>query len=410
MINQIKPYIWGGVLAWVCFIALLAAWNVTQAQANQASLHQEVARSFFGLIVTTREWNAQHGGVYVPVTAEVQPNPYLDAPNRDLTATTDLRLTLINPAYMTRLIAELAAEKGQATFHITSLKPIRPANAPADWEARALEAFEAGAAEYADYVTVGATRVYRYMAPLVTQSSCLKCHARQGYQVGDIRGGISIALPVTLATPWPLLGTHLLIALLGGGLIVVYGSRLNTAMNVLADLSNLDGLTHIPNRRAFDEVLKREFFHSQRNHLPISVAICDIDNFKALNDAQGHLAGDDCLVQVAHALSAVVKRPGDLVARYGGEEFGVVLPYTDAAGALLVGDLLRGKIESLQLPHPASEVAECVTVSVGVATYVGAEHVTVKDLLKQADQALYQAKAQGKNRVLADNVAPARKA
>ncbi len=402
MANRMKPYVWGSMLAWAVFIALSAGWNVVQARESQTELHLEVARSFFNLIVTTREWNAAHGGVYVPITEAVQPNPYLEASNRDITATNGLSLTLINPAYMTRLIAELAAMKNGVQFHITSLKPIRPANAPDAWETAALTAFEAGRPEYSEYVTTAAGAVYRYMAPLVIQTSCLKCHAKQGYQVGDIRGGISIALPTTPATPWLLLQTHLVIALAGGGLIYGYGSRLTRTMNVLENLSNLDGLTRIPNRRAFDEILRREFFHSQRNQLPISVAMCDIDNFKLLNDTFGHLAGDDCLVQVAQALSGVVKRPGDLVARYGGEEFGVVLPYTDADGAVLVGDLLRSKVESLQLPYKTSAISDYVTISVGVATYYGAEHKSLKALLKAADQALYTAKAQGKNRVVHD--------
>ena len=399
MTSKSKPYILGSIVVWLIIISLSAVWNISQARQSQRDIYLESGQTLFNLIVITREWNAEHGGVYIPISKEIQPNPYLDVPNRDITTTDGQQLTLVNPAYMTRLIAEIADERENVRFHITSLNPIRPANAPEDWEAAALDSFEKGTAkEYFDYFDNGKATIFRYMAPLITQESCLKCHEKQGYTLGDIRGGISVSFPVAFTTPWILIVTHILIALLGSVLIFKYGSKLGDTLQVLENLSNLDGLTRISNRRYFDEYLKREFLYSKRNKIPLSIAICDIDNFKAYNDSYGHPAGDECLKEVATTLSNMLKRPGDLVARYGGEEFGIIMPHTQAEGALEIGNLLCAKIESLRVPHKSSHVSQYVTTSIGVTTYLG-DDINLNELLNFADQALYKAKSSGRNQV-----------
>ena len=135
-----------------------------------------------------------HGGVYVPVTETIRPNPYLIVPNRDVRTTGGNELTLVNPAYMTRLVGEILAREGY-TVHITSLKVLRPGNAPDEWERAALQRFDKGSA--LEYSLTGSQgkQVFRYMEPLRTEAACLKCHAKQGYKVGDVRGGITIAFP-----------------------------------------------------------------------------------------------------------------------------------------------------------------------------------------------------------------------
>ncbi len=158
------------------------------------SIH-ETARSFFQNIVLTRYWNALHGGLYAPVTVNTRPNLFLDVPNRDITTKSGRKLTLINPAYMTRQIAEIASEKDNVQFHITSLKPIRPANAPNLWERMALERFKEKDDEHYAFVTNKGKKYFNYMAPLWTESPCLKCHEKQGYKQGDLRGGIRVSIP-----------------------------------------------------------------------------------------------------------------------------------------------------------------------------------------------------------------------
>jgi len=410
MFKRTKKYIFGALFLWLAIISASAFWNVTQAQNSQMQIYLEGGRAFFNQLVITREWNSRHGGVYVPITAETQPNPYLDVPNRDITSTNGQKLTLINPAYMTRLIAELAAEKEQVQFHITSLNPIRPANTPEAWEAQALTSFEnTDLKEYYEFsVNKSGKTVFRYMAPLITQQSCLKCHAKQGYKVGDVRGGISVTSSARFTQPWELILSHVLIGLVGSMFILVFGNRLDRNMLLLENLSNIDGLTQIHNRRFFDETLMREFQYTRRNKIPLAVALCDLDHFKAYNDLYGHQAGDECLKTVAQVFASLLKRPGDVVARYGGEEFGIVLPYTNLEGALAICNSLRAKIESMQIPHKANSIAEYVTVSIGVAVYAG-EESSQEMFVKRADEALYLAKSQGRNMVLSkDGSAAAR--
>ena len=178
----------------ILFGALLALeWRWIDSSLRAVA--RERGAALFALIENSRAWNAGHGGVYVAVTDEVQPNPYLRHPARDLETIDGRRLTMINPAYMTRQIAEIAAAGDGVRLHITSLNPIRPENRPDPWEAEALARFDRGEKEVLALLHEGAEPMHRYMAPLYVTPPCLQCHAEQGYKLGDIRGGISVTMP-----------------------------------------------------------------------------------------------------------------------------------------------------------------------------------------------------------------------
>ncbi len=165
-------------------------------------------------------------------------------------------------------------------------------------------------------------------------------------------------------------------------------------------LSLTDALTSVANRRRFEEQLAKEWARAQREERPLALAMVDIDMFKPLNDAAGHLAGDACLRRVAHRLREVVQRPGDLVARYGGEEFAVLLADTETDGAMVVGEQIRNAIEDLGIEHPHPSCNSPVTVSVGVASLrPGQTPDGPSRLIDAADRALYLAKNRGRNRV-----------
>jgi diguanylate cyclase (GGDEF)-like protein/PAS domain S-box-containing protein len=172
----------------------------------------------------------------------------------------------------------------------------------------------------------------------------------------------------------------------------------------LAQLASLDGLTGVANRRSFDEALDREWLRCAREGLPISLLLIDLDHFKAMNDHYGHQRGDECLRQVGATLGVAVRRAGDLSARYGGEEFVILLPGTDAAGALSVAERVRAEIEALAFPHIGYGCATAVvTVSIGVATLnpiSGRAMANAGTLVEMADQRLYEAKRGGRNRVV----------
>ncbi len=169
--------------------------------------------------------------------------------------------------------------------------------------------------------------------------------------------------------------------------------------NMLETLSATDGLTGIANRRRFDESFEHEWHRCMREQVPLALVLMDIDFFKEFNDHYGHLAGDDCLRQVADALVSVVKRSGDLVARYGGEEFTCVLPNTDVNGAETVAYKVREKMSDIGIPHRFSPAADHVTLSFGVAALIPQEDQIPSDLLQLADDLLYWAKQNGRNQV-----------
>ncbi len=168
--------------------------------------------------------------------------------------------------------------------------------------------------------------------------------------------------------------------------------------DILEDLSTLDGLTSIPNRRKFDEFLKLEWRRSVRGSYPLSLIMIDIDNFKLFNDNYGHDVGDECLKQVANNLCTTAKRPADFVARYGGEEFVCILPDTSIEKASKFAEILRVNIELLNIPHDFSPTGNRVTISLGSATINPAINKSYELLVKSADKALYIAKSKGKNR------------
>jgi len=185
------------------------------------------------------------------------------------------------------------------------------------------------------------------------------------------------------------------------GLVDARTRQLKAANDLLIELSYLDPLTGVANRRRFDERFDQEWRRADRTAASLALVMLDIDAFKAFNDAHGHLRGDDCLRQVATALADALPRAGDMVARYGGEEFAVILPGTDLRGGAKVAEQLRQRVEGLAIPTEVSAVSRVVTISAGVAAARPTSESESAELVRRADLALYRAKAAGKNRSFA---------
>ncbi|WP_181256753.1 diguanylate cyclase domain-containing protein [Merismopedia glauca] len=173
---------------------------------------------------------------------------------------------------------------------------------------------------------------------------------------------------------------------------------LQKANQKLHQLAMLDGLTGIGNRRRFDEYLQQEWRRLQREEKPLSLILCDVDFFKLYNDYYGHQAGDECLKQVAQAISRGIKRSSDFVARYGGEEFAIILPNTSIEGAIQISKAISEEVAQLQLPHVSSSVSCYVTLSLGIGSVIPTPESCPEILIATADRALYQAKTEGRNR------------
>lgn len=217
------------IIFWISISIFSIIWNFNSRRSINTEIVLNKSKAFWEQMITSRLWNSQHGGVYVPITPKTQPNLYLIDSLRDIVTVDGMQLTKINPAYMTRQMAEINMKKYDIQFHITSLNPIRPANKADQWETSALKLFADGSSELLELIQTDSNAIYRYMAPLLTEESCLKCHAIQGYKLGEIRGGISIsfsASPFLISIQKQLISDvilHLFIIGLGiMGLIIYY--------------------------------------------------------------------------------------------------------------------------------------------------------------------------------------------
>ncbi|VXD12280.1 putative diguanylate cyclase (GGDEF domain) [Planktothrix serta PCC 8927] len=219
------------------------------------------------------------------------------------------------------------------------------------------------------------------------------------YSDGEVWGSLSIVRHHSV--PWSETDVELAVVVTDQLAIAIGQSQLYQQLHQvnqeLEHLANLDGLTQVANRRRFDRVLEQEWLRLRREKLPLSLILADIDYFKLYNDTYGHLAGDDCLRQVAQTIHQTLKRPADVVARYGGEEFAVILPNTSLPGALQVAEHIRQAVFNLQLTHQASPGKGVITLSLGVSSLIPPMDEEQQILIQKADQALYKAKKQGKN-------------
>lgn len=196
--QSLNRYTWFLLIAWTITMALLLVADISFIRKTTTGMALNEAEAHFNRDKALRNWVASHGGIYVAANDTIQPNPYLiHIPERDVTSPSGRLLTLMNPAFMIRTFNEYSPTVTDITGHITSLNPLRPANGPDKWEEQALQSFEEGAMEKIEFVDINHQPFLRLMRPLLVAKDCLKCHASQGYAEGDIRGGVSINVPLT---------------------------------------------------------------------------------------------------------------------------------------------------------------------------------------------------------------------
>jgi signal transduction histidine kinase len=196
-LTVLRNYFWILLVLWTVLVGSILFWTLFRQKRETGEAARIQARNSFEKDLVYRRWAASHGGVYVPTTDKMTPNPYLShIEESNITTPSGRILTLVNPAYMTRQVHEMGAEQYGLHSRITSLKPIRAANAADEWETKALQAFEQGIKEVSSIEMIDNQQYMRLMRPMITEQGCLKCHAEQGYKVGDLRGGISVAVPM----------------------------------------------------------------------------------------------------------------------------------------------------------------------------------------------------------------------
>lgn len=172
---------------------------------------------------------------------------------------------------------------------------------------------------------------------------------------------------------------------------------LQQEVNNARAIATIDSLTQIPNRRRLEEYIQQEWANTIRQKNSIAFLLCDVDYFKLYNDRYGHQAGDECLQQVAQAISTSLSRPLDLAARYGGEEFAVILPNTNAQGGIRVAEVIHSAVAKLKIPHLQSPINDYLTLSIGISATVPNPTSSFYNFINNVDLALYQAKTQGRN-------------
>jgi len=380
---------------------LLAARDLRQSLRVQAATYAD-------LVLTTREWNSRHQGVFVLKTSQSQTNEYLRklGIEPDAETTDGVSLTMRNPAAMTREVSELTDRREGVRFRLVSEKPVNPDNAPDTWEGRALQRFEVDPRPVYSVETSGSTVHYRYMVPLLVERSCLQCHQKQGYRIGDLRGGLDVSIPyeptaAAMRRNALIFGGLALVASVGlvtafGTLFGRYQRGLEEAARELRHIAAVDELTQLANRRTAIERLEEEMARAARTGEPLSVVTVDIDYFKRVNDTAGHAAGDTVLRDVAGRLAATV-REYDVVARMGGEEFLVVCPVADTQAGVALASRLLEAVRHRRFS--AGDDSFEITLSAGVTTLAPDDDTDT--LLARADEALYAAKAAGRDCVIA---------
>jgi chemotaxis family two-component system sensor kinase Cph1 len=195
--ERIKKLSWLAGIAWTVIVLGLFLHDIARARQTTFEMARREAAAHFNMDWASRLWAASHGGVYVPVSEKTQPNPFLkNVPERDIVTPSGRNLTLMNPAYMLRQMMDHYSDLYGILGHITSLKPVRAETSPDDWEKSCLHSFEAGVKEASEVVKLNGQPFFRLMKPLVTEEDCVKCHGNQGYKVGDIRGGLSVSVPL----------------------------------------------------------------------------------------------------------------------------------------------------------------------------------------------------------------------
>lgn len=397
---------WVTIPIWSTAAAASLAWNIHLHHQGHIDQARNRAVGLLEKDMSARDLVAKLGGVYARIDRGAVPNPYLaHVPERDIASEQGVSLTLINSSDFMRLLHDGENERADrtSTTHVTSLRPLRAKNAPDAWEQRALMRFQSGATEVAELIDTEHGRRYRLMRPRYVEPVCLTCLGGQGFETGEVLGGVSVTVPVGEYTgAWhtgrvtALSVGHTFLWLLGiGGLVTGFG-LLERRERELRRSAYYDPLTALPNRALLRDRLHQALVTAERHDHMGAVLFIDLDRFKTINDSLGHAVGDRLLQAVADCLRETV-RATDTVARLGGDEFVVLLTELsgDAERAAVIAQAVAEKLlAAMACPFRIGRHELHTMPSIGIALFpMSVRHAD--EVLKQADTAMYQAKGAG---------------
>jgi|GEM_PF-1437020 len=396
-----------GVLAAVILSLLVGYsyyWNIDKIFDEKINLALAEAKASWNKDDSFRKWATRHGGLYVKVSERTPPNPYLaHLPHRDLTTTDGTKLTLMNPAFMVRQLIEEYGRDYGIMGKITGKVQINPINKPDDWQNKTLNLFESGLAdEFYEKQNVDGKPYLRYMKALYMTQGCEECHSHLGFQNGDLRGAVSVSVPLapyfTAAskTKRGVLITHLIIWAIGLAAILCFLFLVKKLLTQMAHKTFHDVLTKLPNTSLFKNRLAQSLDKYNRdNDRLFAVCFMDLDRFKNLNDSYGHSVGDNLLIELADRLGKLL-RPGDTVARMGGDEFTFLLD--DVSGLDETITIAERILEVFNKPFKIANDEIYSNASIGICL-ASSEYATASEMIRNADIAMYRAKKSGKDRI-----------
>jgi diguanylate cyclase (GGDEF)-like protein len=404
-----KFLIGAAIIITLVISAIFLAFNMRAEELTVSMIHQQ-AKSLFKQVILIRRWVTGYGGVYVEVRPGVNPNPFLTSlPGLKVNIfdkDSNKQYTLRNPGLVTREMSQLSSKAEGYSFHVSSLKPVNAqTNSPDGFERDSLLKFEKGVSEAYTIEQRPTGPIYRYMAPLVYETPCNRCHSNQGYKLGDIRGGISISIPMNEVVAKMrfnrLLTAAFALSVLGllfGALAFVnnrFMKGLREAQEKLINMATVDSLTGLLNRQAGLERVEEELSRHRRSGQPMACLLLDIDRFKKINDTFGHQAGDAVLAKFGANIRKHTRKH-DLACRYGGEEFLLLLAETSLSAALAAAEKILAVTAAMPVTFNNKQIS--FTTSIGLALLQPED--TTESIIARADKALYQAKNAGRNQVI----------
>ncbi|MCW8890323.1 MAG: EAL domain-containing protein [Sedimenticola sp.] len=400
-----------GLLIWTALVGYSLDWNITNLKNEKNELAISEARGNWNKDQAFRHWASKHGGVYVRPNERTPPNPYLShLKDRDLVTQDGVELTLMNPAYMLRQMTSEFEDSYGVKGKITGKVTLNPINKADEWERRALDLFESSKLpEVVERATIDGQPYLRYMKPMYMTKGCEKCHGFLGFKEGDLRGGVSVSIPMSHyleaaeETIHTMVITHSAVWVVGVlgifGFAVYATHRQAEQVSLLEKLEHsalYDSLTALPNRFLFDDRLSVTIAKQKRNKKhQYAVCFVDLDRFKNLNDSYGHSIGDELLKEMAARFKAIL-RPSDTVARMGGDEFTFLIE--DIANPREVSLIANRILETVKEPFILAGYQLQIDASIGIC-YGDVKYQKAEDILRDADIAMYRAKALGKGRV-----------
>ena len=383
-------------VVWTVALSIFFYMDVRNEKKHLIEIAQKQAIGAIHEMEEIKEWNTSYDAVYVVQSRHTPDNLRV---NPGVVTTRDgQRLSQVIFPKMWTQLSSIKLYINEVETHTSSLKAVNPANEPDPWETGGLLSFEDGARSYKSFETTDdGRRVFKYMQPIYVEESCLNCHAVQGYELGDVRAGITAIIPVDKLMEnsnkhiWQVGAILVILAALGVGVaVIVERQHLTDQVHIdqLNEMAIADELTGLNNRRGFLSLAQQQLKYAERSDQKATLLFVDLNRFKEINDLYGHKEGDAVLVRLAGILTATF-RGSDIVARFGGDEFVVLALDTAESSDRIMIDRLEAHINE---DNARSDAPYELSLSIGTAEFDPTQPKMLELIILEADEKMYEDK------------------